>query len=85
MLPPLFGVAVKVTLPPEQIEEDDALIETVGVTELVVIVITLLVAVDVVTQAALEVMITLTWSPFANEPEAKVAELMPTFDPFICH
>jgi hypothetical protein len=56
----LVGVAVKVTLLPEQIDVDDALIETEGVTELVVMVTTLLIAVDVVVQLALEVMSTLT-------------------------
>jgi hypothetical protein len=60
VLPPLVGVAVNVTLFPEQIDVDDALIETEGVSELVVMVITLLVAVGVVVQLALEVMSTLT-------------------------
>ena len=56
----MVGVAVKITLFPEQIDVDDALIETEGVTEFVVMVTTLLVAVDVVVQLALEVIITLT-------------------------
>ena len=60
MLPPLVGVAVNVTLLPEQIDVDEALIETEGVTEFVVMVITLLAAIGVVAQAALEVMMTLT-------------------------
>jgi hypothetical protein len=41
----LVGVAVKVTLLPEQIEVDETLIETDGVTDAVVMVITLLVAI----------------------------------------
>ena len=56
----MVGVAVNVTLLPEQIDVDDALIETEGVTELVVIVTTLLVAVGVVVQLAFEVMRTTT-------------------------
>jgi hypothetical protein len=54
------GVAVNVTLFPEQIDDDDALIETDGVTEVVVMVTTLLVAVAIVVQVAVEVIITLT-------------------------
>jgi hypothetical protein len=81
----LVDVAVKVTLFPEQIEVDDALIETDGVTEVVVMVITLLVAVDVVVQLAFEVMITLTWSPLASVLDVNAAELVPALTPFICH
>ena len=84
-MPPLVGVAVNVTLFPEQIEVDDALIETDGVTELVVIVITLLVAAGVVVQLAFEVITTLTWSPFVRVLEVKVEEFVPAFEPFICH
>jgi hypothetical protein len=51
---------VNITLFPGQIDVDDALIETAGVTELVVRVTTLLAAIAVVVQVALEVMITLT-------------------------
>jgi hypothetical protein len=85
MLPPLVGVAVKVTPFPEQIDADDTLIETEGVTKLVVIVTTLLVAVEVVVQLAFEVMITVTWSLFARVLEVNVGELMPALVPFICH
>jgi hypothetical protein len=81
----LVGVAVKVTLFPEQMDVDDALIETEGVTELVVIVITLLVAVAVVIQLALEVMMQLTLSPLVSVPDVNDAELVPAFTPFICH
>jgi hypothetical protein len=85
VLPPLVCVAVKVTLFPEQIDVDDALIETDGVTELVVMVIRLLVAIAVVVQLALEVMITLTWSLFARVVVVNVGELGPAFVPFTCH
>ena len=81
----MVGVAVNVTLFPEQIEVDEALIETDGVTELVEMAMTLLVAVAVVMQLALEVIITLTWSPLINVLEVNVAELVPAFVPFICH
>jgi hypothetical protein len=76
---------VNVTLFPEQIDVDDALMETDGVTELVVMAITLLAAVGVVVQVALEVMITLTWSPLARLLVVNVAELAPAFTPFTCH
>jgi hypothetical protein len=76
---------VNVTLLPEQIEVDEALIETDGVTVFVDMVITLLVAVGVVVQLALEVMITVTWSPFASELDVKPGELVPAFTPFTCH
>ena len=85
MVPPLVGVAVKVTLVPEQIVVAEATIETDGVTEVTVMVITLLVAVIVVTQPALDVMTTLTWSLFASALEVNVGELAPAFTPFICH
>ena len=70
---------------PAQIEVDEALIETDGVTELAVVVITLLVAVKVVVQLALDVMITVTWSLFASELDVNVGEFVPAFTPFTCH
>ena len=76
---------MNVTLFPEQIDVVDALIETEGVTELVVRVTTLLVAVAAVVQVALEVMVTLTWSPFARLLVVNVGELVPAFTPFTCH
>ena len=81
----MVGVAVKVTLVPEQIVVVEATIETDGVTEVAVIVTTLLVAVGVVTQPALDVMITLTWSPFVSVLEVNVEEFVPAFTPFTCH
>jgi hypothetical protein len=76
---------VNVTLFPEQIDVDDAVMETEGVTEFVVMVTTLLVAVEVVVQLALEVIMTPTWSPLVSVPEVNVAELVPAFTPLICH
>ena len=81
----MVGVAVKVTLFPEQIELDDALIETDGATALEVTVITLLVTVGTVVQLALEVMTTFTWSPFVRLLDVNVGELVPALMPFICH
>ena len=81
----MAGVAVKVTLFPEQIDVEEALIEIEGVTELVVMAMILLVAVAVVMQLAFEVMITLTWSPLLKVPEVNVAVLVPAFIPFTCH
>ena len=81
----MVGTAVKIILLPEQTEVDDAPIDTEGVTELAVIEITLLVAVDEVVQLALEVMITVTWSLFASELEVNVGEFVPALTPFICH
>ena len=85
MVPPFVGVAVNVTLLPEQIEVDDALIATDGVTELEVIVIVLLVAVAGEAQAALDVMITVTWSLLLRVLLVKFGELVPAFTPFTCH
>jgi hypothetical protein len=81
----LVGVAVKVIELPEQIEVDGALIDTEGVTELAVMEITLLVAVGVVAQLALDVMITVTWSLFASVLEVNVGEFVPALTPFTCH
>ena len=83
--PPLVGVAVKVTLLPEQIDVDDVVMETAGVTELVETPMTLLVVVPETAQLAFDVMITLTWSLLASVLEVNVGELVPTLAPFICH
>ena len=85
MLPPLTGIAVKDTDVPAQIEVELADIDTEGVTELVVIVTVLLVAVGVVVQAALDVMITRITSPLFNAEEEKELLLFPIFTPFTCH
>jgi hypothetical protein len=81
----LVGTAVKVIGVPEQIVVEVAEIITEGERELTVMFTTLLVAVGVEVQPALEVMITLTWSALARVLEVKVGELVPTFTPFICH
>ena len=81
----MVGVAVNVMPLPAQMEVDDELIETEGVTKALVIEIALLVAIDDVTQLALEVMITVTWSLFASVVEVNVGEFVPAFTPFICH
>jgi hypothetical protein len=74
-----------VTLLPAQTEVALAVIETEGVTEFAVIPIALDVAVGVVVQRALDVMITVTWSPFASELLVKVDALVPMLTPFTCH
>jgi len=79
------GVAVKVTLLLAQIEVVLAEIETAGVTELVVIVIILDVAVGVVMQLAFDVMVTDTWSLLPREVVTKLDELVPAFTPLMCH
>jgi len=79
------GVAVNVTDVPEQIEVEEALMDTNGTTEPEVIVIALLAAVDGVAQAALDVMITVTWSLLLREFVIKFGELVPAFTPFTCH
>ncbi len=82
----MIGVAVKVTLAPVQIVVAGVVMPTEGVTiAITVIVIALDVAVAGDAQAALDVMITLTISPFANAAEVYVAEFVPTFIPFTCH
>ena len=73
------------TLAPAQIEVVEALTETDGVTEFANTLMTLLVAIAMVVQLALEVMITLTWSPFASVLDVNVAAFVPAFDPFTCH
>jgi len=81
----LVGVAVNVTLFPEQTDVVDALTDTEGVTELVVMVTALLMAVADVLQLAFELIITVTWSPFARLLVVNVGELVPAFAPFTCH
>jgi hypothetical protein len=80
------GLAVKVTLPPEQIEVALAVIDTEGVTELTVIVIVLLVAVVGFAQGSVLVMTTVTASPLASDEVVKIEEVCPaTFTPLIFH
>ncbi len=78
-------MAVKLTEVPAQIEVEDALIVTDGVTDELVIVTWLLVAVAVEAHAAFDVRITLIISPLVKVEEVKVFELVPAFTPFTCH
>jgi hypothetical protein len=80
------GLAVKVTLPPEQIEVELALTDTPGVTEVEVMFIVLLVTVVGFAQGALLVIVTVTASPLASDEVVKTAEVCPAiFTPLIFH
>jgi hypothetical protein len=82
----LVGVAVNVILPPGQIEGDEALIATAGVTKVEVILIVLLVTVVGLAQGSLLVITTVTASPLAREEFVNVADVCPgTFTPLIFH
>ena len=82
----MVGFAVNVTLPPEQTEVELALIDTDGVTEVAVIFIVLLVAVDGFAQGSLLVITTVTASPLASDEVVKTEEVCPaTFTPLIFH
>ena len=79
-------MAVKVTLLPEHILVEDALIATEGVTAAVVTVIAFDVALAVVVQVALLVITTVTTSLLFNVVVAKVAAVCPaTAVPFTIH
>jgi len=82
----LVGVAVNVTEPPLHIEVLLAFINTNGVTDVVVIVIGLLVAVVGFAQGSLLVIITDTVLPLARVDVVKVEAVCPaTFTPLIIH
>ena len=82
----MVGVAVNVTEPPLHIEVLLDVIVTDGVTDVVVIVIGLLVAVDGFAQGSLLVIINDTVFPLARLDVAKVeAVCPPTFTPLIIH
>ena len=82
----MIGVAVNVTEPPLHIEVLPDVMLTDGVTDVVVIVIGLLVAVAGFAQGSLLVIITDTVFPFARLDVAKVeAVCPPTFTPLIIH
>ena len=86
VVPPLVGVAVKVTVEPEQNGLLLAAIATAGTTEEVtVIVIAFDVAVGVVAQAELEVTTHVITSLFVIETGVNVAALVPAFTPFTIH
>jgi hypothetical protein len=74
-VPPFVGLAVKVTLPPEQIEVALAVIDTEGVTELTVIFIVLLVAVVGIAHGSVLVMSTVIASPLASDEVVKMEEV----------
>ena len=77
---------MKVTDPPLHIEVEEALMVTEGVTELVVIVITLLFTVGVVGQLMFEVIVTLTTSFVFNVDVVKDEPVAPpTFASLTCH
>jgi hypothetical protein len=85
VVPPFVGVAVNVTLAPEQIAVELAFIETEGVTELALIVISLLVAVGVLVQFALLVITTVILSPSLSVFDIKLLLFVPAFTPFNFH
>ena len=79
-------MAVNVTEPPLQIEVLLAFIDTDGVTDVVVIVIGLLVAVVGLAQGSLLVIITDTVLPLVRLAVVKVVAVCPpTFTPLIIH
>ena len=82
----MVGVAVSVTEPPLHIEVLLAVMDTDGVTEVVVIIIEVLVAVVGFAQGSLLVIFTDTASPLARVDVVKVEAVCPaTFTPLIIH
>ena len=82
----MVGVAVNVTEPPLHIEVVPDVMVTDGVTEVVVIVIGLLVAVAGFAQGSLLAIINDTVLPFARVDVVKVEAVCPaTFTPLIIH
>ena len=82
----MVGVAVNVTAPPLQIEMLLAVIDTAGVTDVVVIVIELLVAVAALAHGSLLVIVADTMLPLASVDVIKVEAVCPgTFTPLIFH
>ena len=82
----MVGVAVNVTEPPLHTEVLLAVIDTDGVTEVVVIIIEVLVAVVGFAQGSLLVIFTDTASPLARVDVVNVEAVCPaTFTPLIIH
>ena len=82
----MVGVAVKVTAPPPHIEVLLAVMDTAGVTDVVVILIELLVAVAAFAHGSLLVIITDTALPLVSVEVIKVDAVCPaTFTPLIIH
>ena len=85
-MPPLMGVAVNVTgLPAQTVVLVAAMLTAAATAAETVMVIALDVAGEPVAQPELEVMITVTPSPFTKAEEVNVGELVPAFVPFTCH
>ena len=86
-MPPLVGVAVKVTLVPAQMLVSFAVTITDGETELLTVMVTvLLVAVAVVWQVPLAVNTQVNWSPFAKVEVLYDADVAPLILlPFFLH
>ena len=81
-----MGVAVNVTDVPGQIVVTGVVMLTEGVTAaFTVIAIKLDVALPGDAQLALDVIITLTTSPFVNKAVVNVAVFVPTLTPLTCH
>jgi hypothetical protein len=79
-------VAVNVTEPPLQIEVILATIDTDGVTEVVLMLIELLVAIKGLAQGSLLVITTVTVLPLARDEVVNVEAVCPaTFTPLIIH
>jgi hypothetical protein len=86
VLPPFVGVAINVTLAPEQIEVELAAMVTEGVTTALTVIVTwLLVTVAGVAQAALLVITTVTISLFTRAVVVKALLFVPVFTPFTFH
>ena len=82
----MVGAAVNVTEPPLHIEEVGDVMVTDGVTDVVVIVIELLVAVIGLAHGSLLVIITDTVLPFARVDVVNIEAVCPgTFTPLIIH
>ena len=82
----MVGVAVNVTEPPLHIDVLLAVMDTDGVTVVVVIIIEVLVAVAGFAQGSLLVIFTDTASPLASVDVVKVEAVCPaTFTPLIIH
>lgn len=78
--------AINVTVLPAQIVEEEVEILIAGVKDVVTfITIVLDVAGDPVTQVKLDVIITFTTSPFANDEVVYVGEFDPALLPLTCH
>ena len=82
----MVGVAVNVTEPPLQIEVVLAVIDTDGVTDVVVMLIELLVVVAELAQGSLLVITTVIILPLARVDVVKAEPICPaTFTPLIIH